>query len=80
VVALELPGVKEMVEESGGGIAVPNDAAAMAAAIAALLDDPARADELGAAGRRAAEERYSWESVVNRTVALFGLETPRPRA
>ena len=54
VVGVGLPGTREMIEENGAGIAVPADSDAMAAAIAALLDDPGRADELGAAGRRAA--------------------------
>lgn len=74
VVAVGIPGVREMIDESGGGVAVPPEPAAMARAVGSLLDDAARADELGAAGRRAAEERYSWQSVVARTLPLFGLD------
>jgi len=76
VVALALPGVKEALEESGAGIAVPDDPERFAAAIGELLDDPERSAALGAAGRRAAEERYSWESVVTRTLPLFGVASP----
>jgi glycosyltransferase involved in cell wall biosynthesis len=69
VVATAIPGLREMIEESGAGIVVPpEDAPAMARAIGELLDDPARADELGAAGRRAVEERWSWE-VIGRDIA-----------
>ena len=76
VVALALPGVREMVEDASAGFAVANDPAAMAAAIETLLDDEAKADAAGAMARRAAEERYSWESVVRRTLPLFGLDEP----
>lgn len=60
-----------MIEQSGGGIAIPADPTAMAAAIQSLLDDPKNADLVGAAGRRAAEEQYSWQSVVKRTIPLL---------
>jgi glycosyltransferase involved in cell wall biosynthesis len=76
VVALALPGVREMVEEASAGFAVANDPAAMADAVGILLDDETKADAAGAAARRAAEEHYSWESVVRRTLPLFGLDAP----
>jgi glycosyltransferase involved in cell wall biosynthesis len=71
VVANDLPGVREMVESNGAGIVVANDTQAMASAIGTLLDDPAYADTLGAAGRRAAETSYSWRAIVERTIELF---------
>jgi glycosyltransferase involved in cell wall biosynthesis len=73
VVATDIPGVRETVSASGAGIVTPVDAAAFGAAIGELLDDPARADGLGAAGREAAVDRYSWPSVVRRTMPLFGI-------
>jgi glycosyltransferase involved in cell wall biosynthesis len=71
VIAEDVPGLREVLEETGAGVVVPADPEAMATAIDALLDS-ARADRLGAVGRRLAEERYSWRSVVERTVPLFG--------
>lgn len=45
-----------------GGVVVPRgDASALATAIAALLDDPARRARLGLAGMAWAHERYRWE-------------------
>jgi glycosyltransferase involved in cell wall biosynthesis len=76
VVGIDVPGVREMLAETGAGIAVAADPERMAEAILELLDDPARADELGAAGRRAAEERYSWRSVVARTLPLLDPSAP----
>jgi glycosyltransferase involved in cell wall biosynthesis len=71
VVGVGLAGTREMIEQNGAGIAVSADASAMAEAIAELLDDPERADALGVRGRRAAELRYSWRSIVERTAALL---------
>ncbi|MGA2321629.1 MAG: glycosyltransferase family 4 protein [Solirubrobacteraceae bacterium] len=70
VIAEDVPGLREVLEESGAGVVVPADPKAMAEAIESLLD-PVRADELGVLGRRLAEERYSWRSVVERTLPLF---------
>jgi glycosyltransferase involved in cell wall biosynthesis len=70
VVARDVPGLREVLRESGAGVVVPGEPRAMAAAIAQLLD-PARADALGARGRAAAEQRYTWRSIVRRTLPLF---------
>lgn len=70
VVAKDTPGMREALEPTGAGIAVPGEPQAMADAIIGLLD-PARADEIGAIGRRLAEESYSWRSIVRRTLPLF---------
>jgi glycosyltransferase involved in cell wall biosynthesis len=71
VVARDVPGLSEALEEAGAGIVVSEDPQAMAEAMVLLLSDTERADQLGAAGRRAAEEGYSWRSIVRRTLALF---------
>ena len=71
VVGIGLPGTREMIEQNEAGIAVAADPKAMADAIAELLDHPERADAFGAAGRHAAETRYSWRSIVERTVPLL---------
>jgi glycosyltransferase involved in cell wall biosynthesis len=74
VVALDRPGITAMLHDTGGGIAVPFDADAFGAAIGRLLDEPARAEEMGASGRAAVVDRYSWRSVVERTLPLFDLD------
>lgn len=75
VVAKDAPGLREILKDSGGGVTAPDGPAGMATAILDLLD-PAKADALGMLGRRVAEERYTWQSVVRRTLPLFGLDQP----
>lgn len=72
IVAKDVARLREMLADSGAGIVVPEDPEAMAEAILSLLE-PGRADELGAVGRRVAQERYSWESTVQQTLPLFGI-------
>lgn len=68
VVASAVGGVPELIEDGRSGLLVrPGDADALAAAIARVLDDPALAARLGAAGRERAED-FSEE----RTAELFG--------
>ncbi|MGO9754338.1 MAG: glycosyltransferase family 4 protein [Solirubrobacteraceae bacterium] len=71
-IVLDTPGIGDMIRESGGGILVDGSPASIAAAISELLE-PMRADTFGAAGRRYAEQRLSWDSVVDRTMPLFDL-------
>jgi phosphatidylinositol alpha-1,6-mannosyltransferase len=64
VVAGTSGGAPEAVQEGVTGHVVdPRSPAAVAGTIAALLDDPARAREMGRAGRRWVEQRWSWDSI-----------------
>jgi glycosyltransferase involved in cell wall biosynthesis len=66
VVSADAPGVAEIFPdgEASGGLVVPaGDAAALASALAALMEDRARRDALGQAARRRAEEGFSLEAV-----------------
>jgi glycosyltransferase involved in cell wall biosynthesis len=70
VVAKDVARLREMIDDTGAGRVVPQDPEAMAEAILDLLE-PERADAMGRAGRHLAVERYSWESTIRRTLALF---------
>jgi glycosyltransferase involved in cell wall biosynthesis len=64
VVASRVAGIPEVVVDGETGWLVPpEEPAALAAALAALLADPAEAARRGAAGRRRVEERYRPETV-----------------
>jgi glycosyltransferase involved in cell wall biosynthesis len=72
VVAAAMPGVDDVVRGGGAGLVFPaQDIDAAAEALGSLLDDQERADELGRAGRRLAEEHYSWQSIAERTAWLL---------
>lgn len=73
VVATAVGGTPELVVDGETGLLVPpGDADALAAALRALLDDPRRARELGEAGRRRVEERFTAERMTDAVLALYG--------
>jgi starch synthase len=87
VVATAVGGIPEVVVDGETGVLVPVEfatddamtpadpdrlAADLAAAINALMADPARRDAMGEAGRRRAVERFAWSAIADRTAALYG--------
>lgn len=62
-------------EQLGDGSGTPVDperfVADFAAALTAVVLDPQRAAQLGAAGRRRAEEHFSWQSITQSTLAVY---------
>jgi glycosyltransferase involved in cell wall biosynthesis len=70
-VASDMPGMAEIVHETGVGVLCdPTSPPAIAAGIRALLDaDPAEQRAIRSRARSAADERYNWESQL---ATLFG--------
>ena len=85
VVASATGGILEVVVDGVTGSLVPFDqdpvtsfpthpeafARDLAAGISALLADPAKARRFGEAGRRRAEEMFSWSAIAGQTIALY---------
>jgi len=72
VVASDIPGYREVVRDAEDGLLVrPGDAAALAAAVRGVLDEPALSGKLRDAGRKRAAE-FSWESITPRLEAIYG--------
>jgi glycogen(starch) synthase len=66
IVASCLGGLREVVADGVTGVLVPpDDEAALAGAVGALLDDPSRAAAMGEAARRRAVEQFSWDHLVD---------------
>lgn len=64
-------GVPDAVREGESGILVdPDDPAAVAAGVSALLANPERRKQLGAAGRRAVETFYNWDRVARDLIRI----------
>jgi glycogen(starch) synthase len=72
IVASGVDGLPEVVAHGVTGLLVPpDDPAALAQAIAALLDDRARAQAMGLAARRHAAALFDWTRYVDAHEALF---------
>jgi alpha-maltose-1-phosphate synthase len=78
VVAADVGGIPEVVEDGRTGLLVHYDPAdeslfrvGLTEAVNELLADPERAGEMGAAGRTRAEREFSWASAAARTVEVY---------
>ena len=71
VVASDISGYRGVMEPDAGRLVPPGDPAALTDAVAELLADELRREQLGAAARVIAEERYSWDSIAQRLAALY---------
>jgi alpha-maltose-1-phosphate synthase len=86
VVATATGGIPEVVADGETGLLVPIEqmtdgtgtpvdpdrfVADLAAAMTTLLKDPARAKEMGLAGRRRAVETFSWAHIAEETLAVY---------
>jgi alpha-maltose-1-phosphate synthase len=72
VVGTRVGGIPEVVVDGETGLLVPpDDPAALAAALNALILDPARAAAMGAAGRKRAATEFGWDAIAAQTVQLY---------
>jgi glycosyltransferase involved in cell wall biosynthesis len=73
LIATDIPGCREIVRHGINGLLVPpQDAPALADAIASLLSCPAERARYGVASRRIAETEFAEPIVVDQTLALYG--------
>jgi phosphatidyl-myo-inositol alpha-mannosyltransferase len=71
VVASDIPGYRDVMTPAAGVLTPPGDESALVDAVVALLADEARRRDLGAAARRLAEERYSWDRIGRRLLDVY---------
>ena len=77
VVATRVGAVPDAVTDGVTGLLVPpGDPAALAAALATLLRDPARREAMGRAGRNEARARYTPAAALEALAALYGAPAP----
>ena len=71
VVATDVGGIREQLDEETGVIVPPRDSAALAHAISALLADAGRRRRIGQAARRKAHAQFSVRQMIDRHVRLY---------
>ena len=72
IVATDVPGCRDVVRHGANGLLVPaRDARALADAVIALADDPARRAAMGAEGRRRAEEGFAAGRINKETLQVY---------
>lgn len=71
VLATPNVGMSEIVRESGAGRVVDASPAAIAAGIAAMLDDPTGSRAMGEAGRAHVAAHYGWRTIARRMSDLY---------
>lgn len=72
LVATRVGGFAEVVEQHGAGLVVPpEDPAALAEALIAVLRDPARREAMAAASRAAADGPFSWDAIAAATERVY---------
>jgi glycosyltransferase involved in cell wall biosynthesis len=72
VIASRAGGIVDIARDGRNGFLVPpGDAPALAEAIAACMDDPARARRMGEQGRADVEESFAWPVIARRLAELY---------
>ena len=72
VIASAAGGIVDIVRDGRNGWLVPpGDAAALAGAVTACMDDPARARTLGLHGREDVEAGFSWDVIADRLAEIY---------
>ena len=71
VVATDSGGLANLIEPGGGRLVPVRDVAALAAALAEILRDPALAARMGAYNRRRVETSYAWSAVIDALETVY---------
>jgi phosphatidyl-myo-inositol alpha-mannosyltransferase len=79
VVASDIVGYRDVMTQETGVSVPPGDPQGLGDAIAALLEDEPRRAAMGAAARRLAEERYSWDELARSLLRIYDLALGRER-
>jgi phosphatidyl-myo-inositol alpha-mannosyltransferase len=73
VVASDISGYRDVMTDETGVLVPPEEPAALSDAVVDLLEDEQRRRRLGAAARRIAVERYSWDTIGRRLADVYEL-------
>jgi phosphatidylinositol alpha-mannosyltransferase len=79
VVASDIVGYRDVMTDETSVAVPPDDPGALTEGVVALLEDEARRAAMGAAARRLAEERYSWDEIARSLVGIYEQALGRTR-
>jgi phosphatidylinositol alpha-mannosyltransferase len=79
VVASDIVGYRDVMTDETSVAVPPDDPAALTEGVVALLEDETRRAAMGAAARRLAEERYSWDEIARSLVRIYEQALGRTR-
>jgi phosphatidylinositol alpha-mannosyltransferase len=71
VIASDIAGYRDVMTPETSLAFPPGDETALADAVETLLSDEPRRQQMGAAARRLAEERYAWSAIAERLVGVY---------
>ena len=71
VVASDISGYRDVMTPETAVAFPAGDEAALVDAIESLLADEPRREQMGAAARELAQERYSWDAIARRLVGIY---------
>jgi phosphatidylinositol alpha-mannosyltransferase len=71
VVASDISGYRDVMTDETGLLVPPGDPGVLAEAVTSLLADEPRREAFGAAARKLALERYSWDDIARRLAAIY---------
>jgi phosphatidylinositol alpha-mannosyltransferase len=71
VIASDIAGYRDVMTPETSAAFLAGDEQGLIDAVEALLDDESRRQAMGAAGRRLAQERYSWNAIAGRLVQIY---------
>jgi phosphatidylinositol alpha-mannosyltransferase len=71
VVSSDISGYRDVMTDETGALVPPGEPDALAEAVVGLLEDEPRRERFGAAARRLAEERYSWDDIGRRLAEIY---------
>jgi phosphatidyl-myo-inositol alpha-mannosyltransferase len=71
IVASDIPGYRDVLEEDAGVLVPPGDHTALAAAVIEVLADEEARRRRGTAARTLVRERYAWDGIARRLLEIY---------
>lgn len=78
IVSTDVGSIASVVDEGNGAVVEPGDVDALAAAMEAILREPAETSRMCAESRRRVESDYAWGTVADELVSLYNRLLDRP--